>query len=157
MFPTRKSKSSLGANGLKWHETLLGCLFELPTTAFWCHLQGSCLLTSLQACHKPLNLQMKENKRGWTTCTCMSIRAEVVPGTCDVINNYTRALYIQFKQHQAKFPDHEDHHRVSDYSKGNFWEEIVIFWNMTHRHCLPTGNHLLPLRVSLRPPISQLW
>ena len=33
--------------------------------------------------------------------------------------------FILFKEHQAKFPDNEDLQRVSDYSLGNFREEIV--------------------------------
>ena len=33
--------------------------------------------------------------------------------------------FILFKEHQAKFPDVEALHRPSDFSLGNFREEIV--------------------------------
>ena len=51
--------------------------------------------------------------------------------------------FILFKDHQAKFPDNKDLWRVSDFSLGNFREEIV--------------RQLCNIPEYATPPVSTQW
>ena len=67
--------------------------------------------------------------------------------------------FILFKEHQAQFPDNEALKRPSQYSLGDFWEEIVgnsvVYPIMVVHQRIPWWNHPLPPQRNLQLSISQ--